>query len=77
VKIKDFAFNPDSVTISSGDMVRWTNLDLITHTVIGPDFSSGTLRDEDSYSFVFTKSVVYDYECSIHPSMDGVVIVEE
>ncbi|WP_440945241.1 plastocyanin/azurin family copper-binding protein [Methanosarcina sp. T3] len=75
VKIKDFAFNPDSITISSGDTVRWTNLDLFTHTVTGPDFSSGTLRDGDSYEFTFTREGTYRYYCSIHASMEGVVIV--
>lgn len=76
VKIEDFAFNPDSVTISPGDTVRWTNLDLFTHTVTGPDFSSGTLRDGDSYEFTFTREGTYRYYCSIHASMEGVVIVE-
>ncbi|HIH93723.1 TPA: cupredoxin family copper-binding protein [Methanosarcina acetivorans] len=76
VKIEDFAFNPDSVTISPGDTVRWTNLDLFTHTVTGPDFSSGTLRDGDSYEFTFTREGTYRYYCSIHASMEGVVTVE-
>ncbi|AKB32282.1 Copper binding protein, plastocyanin/azurin family [Methanosarcina siciliae HI350] len=76
VKIEDFAFNPDSVTISPGDTVRWTNLDLFTHKVTGPDFSSGTLRDGDSYGFTFTREGTYRYYCSIHASMEGVVIVE-
>lgn len=77
VSIKDFAFNPEAVTISAGDTVRWTNLDSITHTIKGPDFESDTLRDGDSYSFVFTKPGVYEYECSIHPSMKGTVTVTE
>lgn len=76
IKIEDFAFKPDSITISPGDTVRWTNLDLVTHTVTGPDFSSGTLRDGDSYEFTFTKEGTYRYYCSIHASMEGVVIVE-
>lgn len=76
VKIEDFAFNPESVTISSGDTVRWTNFDSITHTVTGTDFSSGSLRDGDSFELSFTKEGVYRYYCSIHPSMEGVVIVK-
>lgn len=75
VKIEDFAFNPDSVTISPNDTVRWKNLDPITHTVTGSDFSSGTLRDGDSYNVTFTREGVYEYYCSIHSSMEGVVIV--
>lgn len=77
VKIENFTFNPESVTISPNDTVRWTNLDPITHTVTGPDFSSGALRDGDSFELSFTKEGVYRYYCSIHSSMEGVVIVEE
>jgi plastocyanin len=77
VSIKDFAFNPEAVTISAGDTVKWTNLDSATHTIKGPDFESDTLRDGDSYSFVFAKAGVYEYECSLHPSMKGTVTVTE
>lgn len=77
VEIENFTFNPESVTISPYDTVRWTNLDPVTHTVTGPDFTSGTLRDGDSFELSFTKEGVYKYYCSIHPSMEGVVIVED
>lgn len=77
VSINDFAFNPNTVTVSVGDTVRWTNIDSTTHTVKGPDFESNTLREGDSYSFTFTKAGIYEYECSIHPSMKGNVTVIE
>ena len=77
VSIKDFAFNPDAVTISAGDTVRWMNLDPTTHTIKGSDFKSNTLREGDSYEFLFPKAGVYEYECSIHPSMKGTVTVTE
>ncbi len=77
VEIENFSFNPESVTISPYDTVRWTNLDPITHTVTGPEFASGTLRDGDSFELTFTKKGIYKYYCSIHPSMEGVVIVED
>ncbi len=75
VSIKDFAFNPNEATISAGDTVKWTNLDSSTHTVKGPGFESDTLREGDSYTFIFSKSGIYNYECSIHPSMKGTVTV--
>lgn len=77
VAIQNFAFNPKSVTISAGDTVKWTNLDSATHTIKGPDFESDTLREGDSYSFMFAKAGVYEYVCSIHPSMKGTVTVTE
>lgn len=76
VTIQNFAFNPNSVTISSGDTVKWTNMDSTAHTVTGTDFSSGNLNKGDSYENTFTKAGTYDYHCSIHPSMTGTVIVK-
>lgn len=76
VSIKDFSFNPESVTVSTGDTVRWTNMDSASHTVSGPTFESGILKNGDSFEFLFTDPGVYDYSCSIHPSMKGTVIVE-
>ncbi|WP_321418057.1 cupredoxin family copper-binding protein [uncultured Methanomethylovorans sp.] len=76
VSIQNFAFEPNSVTISVGDTVKWTNLDSALHTIKGADFTSKSLNKDDSFSYTFTKTGTYDYECSIHPSMKGVVIVE-
>lgn len=76
VSIKDFAFDPASVTVSTGDTIRWTNLDTTTHTIRGSGFESQVLREGDSFDYVFTKTGNYVYECSIHPSMQGNIMVE-
>ena len=76
VTIQSFAFNPDSITISSGDKVKWTNMDSATHTIVGTNFSSSNLKKEESYEQIFTKAGTYNYQCSIHPSMKGMVIVK-
>jgi plastocyanin len=76
VRIENSQFYPNSITISSGDTVRWTNLDSTNHTVVGTDFSSGNITSQDSYDHTFTKTGTYSYHCSIEPSMKGVVIVK-
>jgi plastocyanin len=77
VAIQGFAFSPESVKILAGDTVRWTNMDSATHIVKGGStFESGSLAKGDTYEFMFTKPGVYDYICSIHPSMKGTVTVE-
>jgi plastocyanin len=43
VSIQGFAFNPQTVEISAGDTVKWTNMDSATHDVKGTNFDSGTL----------------------------------
>lgn len=75
VSIQGFAFNPESVGISPGDTVRWTNLDSAAHIVKGDTFESGSLAKGDTYEFVFTEPGVYNYICSIHPSMKGTITV--
>lgn len=80
VMIEDNAFNPDTVSISAGDTVRWTNLDSTTHTVTstgGTYFKSENLNQGDSYEFLFTDPGTYEYYCEIHPSMEGTITVEE
>lgn len=77
VAIENFSFNPASVEILTGDTVRWTNMDSATHTVRGPTFESETLEKGDTYEFLFTDAGTYNYDCSIHPSMKGTVVVKE
>lgn len=55
ISISNFAFNPASVTISTGDTVRWTNQDSATHTVKGSSFESGLIAQGDNYEFTFAK----------------------
>lgn len=76
VSIQSFAFEPSSVKISVGDTVKWTNLDSAPHTIKSADFTSESLNKDGSFSYTFNTTGTYDYECSIHPSMKGVVIVE-
>lgn len=75
ITIQGFAFNPATVEISQGDTVRWTNMDSATHIVKGDTFESGSLAKGDTYEFVFTEPGIYNYICSIHPSMKGTVTV--
>ena len=76
VDIQNSAFNPQSVAISTGDTVRWKNMDSIAHTVRGPAFESEVLEEGDTYEFLFTDAGTYNYDCSIHPSMKGTVVVK-
>lgn len=77
VNIKDFAFDPETVKINPGTTVRWTNKGDSVHTVVFDDgVSSGKLKKGDTFERTFSENGVYNYYCSIHPSMKGTVIVE-
>ena len=75
IDIKDFAFNPDTITVTKATTVTWTNKDSAPHTVKGTAFTSETLNQGQSYSYTFNEAGTFEYQCSIHPSMRAKVIV--
>ena len=78
VRIDNFSFGPQDLTVSAGTTVTWTNRDDIPHTVVSTEkaFKSKVLDTDDKFSFKFDKAGTYPYFCSIHPKMTGKVIVQ-
>ena len=79
IAIKNFAFQPATLTVAVGSKVVWTNRDEEPHLVVsaGGQFpASPALDTGDSYSAVFAKPGVYTYFCSIHPQMVGKIVVK-
>jgi plastocyanin len=78
VKIDNFSFGPDTLTVAAGTTVTWINRDDIPHTVVSSDgvFKSKALDTDDKFSFTFTKAGTFAYFCSIHPKMTGKVVVQ-
>jgi plastocyanin len=77
VKIDNFSFGPQTVTVSVGSTVTWTNHDDIPHTVVSTDglFKSKVQDTDEKFSYTFTKPGTYSYFCSVHPKMTGTVVV--
>jgi len=77
VKIDNFSFGPQSITVPVGATVTWTNRDDIPHTVVSTDgvFKSKVRDTDEQFSFTFTKAGTYPYYCSVHPRMTGQVLV--
>ncbi len=78
VKIDNFSFGPQSITVSPGTKVTWKNRDDIPHTVVSTDgvFKSRVLDTDETFSFTFDKPGTYPYFCSVHPKMTGQVVVK-
>ncbi len=77
VKIDNFTFSPQKLTVKAGTTVTWTNDDDIPHTVVSTGhFRSKALDTEDKFSFTFTTPGSYEYFCGLHPHMTGTVVVE-
>jgi plastocyanin len=78
VKIDNFTFSPQQVTVKAGDTVTWVNHDDIPHTVTSTTmaFRSKALDTDDKFSFTFATPGSYAYFCSLHPHMTGTIVVE-
>jgi plastocyanin len=80
VTIDNFTFTPAEITVPAGTKITWTNNDDIPHTVVDADApktnKSPPLDTGESYSHVFDKPGTYHYFCSLHPHMQGTVVVK-
>ena len=72
-------FTVETVTISAGQAVRWTNRDPVEHTVTfdgAAEPGSPVIPPNGSYVHRFDKPGTYTYHCTPHPFMKGVVVVK-
>jgi plastocyanin len=77
VLIKRSAFSPTTVTIKTGDTVKWTNTDTRNHQVVSNNgsFVSPILGPGKSYSHRFNASGTYRYHDGLNSAVKGVVKV--
>ena len=78
VKIDNFSFTPQTLTVTVGTTVTWTNRDDIPHTVVSSDgvFKSKVRDTDEKFSYTFDKPGTYPYFCSVHPKMTGKIVVK-
>lgn len=79
VSIDNFTFTPPYLAVAVGTTVTWTNHDDIPHTVTSTDdarrMKSPALDTDDRFAFTFSAPGTYGYFCSLHPHMQGTVVV--
>jgi plastocyanin len=80
VVIRGFRFDPETVTVNQGDTVEWKNDDIVPHTateaVSKPSFDSGTIQTGSAWRYVARNKGTYNYTCTLHPNMEGKLIVQ-
>jgi len=78
VKIDNFVFGPETITVAVGATVTWTNKDDIPHTTVSTDgvFKSTVMDTDEKFSYTFAKAGTYPYYCTIHPKMTGKIVVQ-
>ena len=74
------SYFPLSIEIIPGTTVTWTNDDSMIHTVTDAKktFDSEFIPSGGTWQYTFEKPGQYDYLCTLHPWMKGIVnVVEE
>lgn len=84
VDMKNFKFDPQTITINVGDTITWTNGDQKEHTATADDgsFNTDDVAPGQSASQTFTKAGTFAYYCKYHggpggKGMSGTIVVQE
>lgn len=78
VTIDNFAFTPKVVSVAAGSKLTWRNRDDVPHKIQSSDnrFAGSPLLDTKAvYSVRFPDSGEFPYFCSLHPVMQGKIVV--
>jgi len=78
VDMVDACFAPAVLHVGLDEEVTFTNLDPMAHNVAPAGWGWGHIQaipEGGSFSATFDEAGVYPYACSLHPGMNGAVIV--
>lgn len=73
--IKGFKFEPDKLEVEVGDIVVWTNQDIVPHIVTGDKFKSKSMDQGQSWSLKVKQKGEFPYICRFHPTMKAELVV--
>jgi plastocyanin len=78
IDVRNFMFGPQTLTVTAGSTVVWTNMDQEPHTIASDAglFRSGAIDTNETFSFKFDHPGTYRYFCTIHPQMLGTIVVQ-
>lgn len=81
VTVRDFAFSPATVTIPAGGTVVWRFEGNAPHSSTSTagsvlSWDSGVRSAGQTFSMQFGAAGSYPYICTVHPSMQGRVVVQ-
>lgn len=77
VAIRNYGYDPDTITVTPGTRITFTNYDQTAHTATSTssEFDTGTIAPGHSATVVVKKPGTYPYACLFHAFMRGTVIV--
>ena len=75
VKLKNISFTPATVRIARGGSVKWVWKDGDTPHDVTFAGRHSKIQQSGSYTLSFGRAGTFKYHCTIHPGMDGRVVV--
>jgi plastocyanin len=79
IGIDNFQFSPAVLTVASGTTVTWINNDDVPHLIVnveGRFKQSPVLDTGQRFTATLRKAGTYKYFCSLHPMMQGTIVVK-
>ena len=78
VAMDGVSFTPEQLIVKVGETVTWTNKDPFPHNVTSKAgaFQSGDIAPDRQWQFQAKKAGRFPYACTLHPGMNGTLIVE-
>jgi plastocyanin len=78
VTIDKVAYAPVSISARVGDVIEWSNVDLVAHTSTARDKSFDIMiLPNKTQTMTVKKAGEFDYYCKFHPNMTGHISVKE
>ncbi|MFZ4706450.1 MAG: cupredoxin domain-containing protein [Bacteroidales bacterium] len=77
VYIRDNTFDLQTIAVSAGSTVIWTNMEKSSYSVDSDNnlFKSDNIETGKSFCYTFSTIGTYKYHCKLHPGMTGTIIV--
>jgi plastocyanin len=78
IAIDNFQFTPPTLQVKAGTKVTWINNDDVPHLIVNVQnkFKQSPVLDTDQrFSATLAKPGTYKYFCSLHPQMQGTIVV--
>ena len=80
VSMKDLRFHPATLSVRPGETVTWRNDEAVDHNVVatkGARFRSRAFGGGRTYRFTPAGAGVVRYVCTLHPGMEGTLLVRK
>ena len=78
VQINNSVYSPNPITMKVGQQVNWKNNDSITHTATLDGMFNNVISPMSAQGAPVTMSTAgtFNYRCTIHPGMNGSIVVQ-